>query len=306
MLKEIVIIYEGNYSCPEIAAYQAYFASRYAVRTSTYSELRQEHDYSQSALWYVMGFYPRKVEAAFIIHDYRSLSTHKFTWIKDKLKRYANHRPNLRLFHDAQTKEKLAFRDDVPGELLWLGVPEETQKFRATPDRYAYDFCYIGTISPERNSSAMIRSFLQAYGSSKTLLLIGRAEGGLDQQFEAYPNIIFKGKMSQEEVFPLVQQSEFAVCYFPSHRPHCYQIPLKLLEYAALGKKIIANDAPSNLRESQAFKIKATILGDVTSMFPSEQALKDVEDNWDFDATELYWKNRIKASGVEHYLASVP
>ena len=138
------------------------------------------------------------------------------------------------------------------------------------------------------------------------MLLIGKVEDGIDQHFQAFPNIIFKGKLPQEEVFSLVQQSEFAVCYFPYHRPYCYQIPLKLLEYAALGKKIIANDAPSNIRESQAFNINATILGDIESMFPSEDALKDVKDNRDFDATELYWKNRIKASGVERYLANVP
>ena len=103
-----------------------------------------------------------------------------------------------------------------------------------------------------------------------------------------------------------MQQSAFAVCYFPYHAPHCDQIPIKLLEYAALGKKIVANDAPSNIRESQAFKINATILGDPESMFPSEDALNDVQDNCDFDATELYWKNRIKVTGVESYLASVP
>ena len=61
-----------------------------------------------------------------------------------------------------------------------------------------------------------------------------------------------------------------------------------------------------NKTDSQASKIKATILGDVESMFPSVEALKKVEDNCDLDATELYWKNRIKASGGERYLASVP
>ena len=169
MIKEIIIIHEGKFHCPEIPAYQAYFGSRYDVRASSYSEFRQQDDYSQSALWYMMGFYPKKVEAAFIIHDYRSLSTGKLGWFKDKLKCFANHRPHLRLFHDAQTKEKLAFRDNVPGEILWIGVPELTQKFRAIPDCYAYDFCYIGAICSERDSAAMIRSFLKAYGSTKDI-----------------------------------------------------------------------------------------------------------------------------------------
>ncbi len=306
MIKKIVFIHEGNYSCPEIAAYQAYFGDRYEMRSSRYSELRRDEDYSQSALWYLMGFYPKKVRAAFIVHDYRSLSLGKLGWFKDQLKRFGNHRPHLRLFHDKQTKERMAFQAGVPQEVLWVGVPEVTQKFRAVPDRYAHDFCYIGTFSAERDSAAMIHSFLKAYGHTKTLLLIGKVEDGLDQQFEAFPNIIFKGKLPQEAVFSLLQRSEFAVCFFPYHRPHCYQIPLKLLEYAALGKKIIANDAPSNLRVSQELKINVTIMGNVGSMFPSEETLGEVKDNCDFDATELFWSNRIRASGVEHYLANVP
>ena len=95
MINEIIFIHEGKANYPEIPAYKEYFADKYAIKELQSGDLNPKNDCSHSVLWYLMGFYPKKINAAFIIHDYRSLSVGKYGWLKDKIKRNFNHKPKL-------------------------------------------------------------------------------------------------------------------------------------------------------------------------------------------------------------------
>jgi hypothetical protein len=83
------------------------------------------------------------------------------------------------------------------------------------------------------------------------------------------------------------------------------QTPTKLLEYAALGKRIICNDSPSNLVAAAAFGIQCKVTGpDVFSSICDFHG-DTVPLNDPSTLVHLRWKNVIAASGVDRYLRRV-
>lgn len=303
-LKKIIFVHEGKAIYPDIQAYKKYFKSRYEIEEVLYNELDNKTDYSDCILWYMMGFYPKKIKAGFIIHDYRSLSTGCFAWLKDKLKKYLNHKPNLRIFLNDYVKNTMSFRDSIDSIFLDMGVPESILKYRdESEQKYKYDFCYIGSISLEREINKLLKNFLNTYKDTKTFVLAGRVEDkDFFKEFTNSNNIIYKGLVSQNEAFKVVQDSEFAVCYLPKTKPFCYQTPTKLLEYIVLSKKIIINDCPSNLKLVQKFNVPHILIRN--SNFPNKKELDEIKNDTDrdFNYKELLWDEVIKNSEIDKYI----
>src|SRR6266702_1781205 len=117
----------------------------------------------------------------------------------------------------------------------------------------------------------------------------------------------FLDRVPQADALRIVRRSEYAVCYFPYHRPHCFQTPTKLLEYAALGKKIICNDAPSNVLACAELDIRSLVTGpSIFDGLPPASRIA-VEDNDPRSLRGLEWTSVIERSGVlAHLEAALP
>lgn len=303
-LKKIIFIHEGRAIYPDIQAYKKYFESRYETEEILYDELDKKADYSDSILWYMMGFYPKKIKAGFVIHDYRSVSIGRFLWLKNTIKKYLNHKPDLRIFLNDFVKKTVGLKDSIDSLMLDMGVPEDILKYRDDDkQKYKYDFCYIGSISQGRDMHTILQEFVKTYKDSKTFILAGRVEDSdFFEEFKNNKNIIYAGLIPQNEAFELVQDSEFAVCYLPKIKPFCYQTPTKLLEYIALNKKIIINDCPSNIETIKKFNTSYFLMKN--NKFPNSNDLNSLKDNnnKNFDYTKIIWNNVIKNSGINKYI----
>lgn len=309
---KVFILHPGKANYPEIDAYTKFLVKHgFEVANGDSDAYACFSGKNECILWCIMGFYRAHGGARFVIHDYRSLSLAPLASVKDLVKRELNAKPHLRVFQNTRMREAMAFRDDVPSALLPMGVPDWifnlTDDSEGTGDTLpAGRFCYIGEMSRERGFGEVLNAWRTARrANTDTLVLVGRPEHKIYEAFKDTEGIQFVGRVSQLDALRIVRRSEYAVCYFPYHRPHCFQTPTKLLEYAALGKKIICNDAPSNVLSSEELGIRTLVTGRrVFDELPMTSCIS-VENNDPAKLRGLEWTSVITTSGVlGHILAA--
>lgn len=307
MKKSVFILHPGKAHYPEVPAYSSHLADwGFHVCSGTLDDLAHLPDRLNTILWTLMGFYHQAIPAACAIHDYRSLSVGRLAQLKDLAKRYLNTKPDLRIFQNDRQRQLMRFNDGIPSILLPMGVPNWIfgPEFSAPQagDLVA-DFCYVGDMSRERHFDMVLKAFERRFANSgRKLLLIGQPEPQLHAQFRSVPGIHFAGRLPQPEALKLVASSRAAICYFPYHRPHCYQTPTKLLEYAALGKAVICNDAPANLECCKQLSIESIVTGaDIFGSLTSEQ-IDRAKPNDRERFKKLTWQTIINQSGVRAFL----
>jgi glycosyltransferase involved in cell wall biosynthesis len=296
-ISQVVFVHEGKAAYPEVSALRSWLAPFTATAESKFADLSAISGIDRSVCWCMMGFYRNRPPARLLIHDYRSLSVGRLGAVKDGLKGAMNARPDLRIFQNEAIRARLGFRDGVASAIVPMGVPAAFLD-RVPAERRGADFIYIGSLLKERRCERMLESFVRRYGRSKTFHLYGAPVDELAARFADHPNIRFFAPVPQAELKPILAASGAAVCYFPAHRPHVLQTPTKLLEYAALGMRIIANEHPQSRKTAEAYGM-TVLWGDTHDMFA--RAPDDISwgDNAAVDPQPLAWPNVIARSGIE-------
>ncbi|KVN14193.1 MULTISPECIES: glycosyltransferase [unclassified Burkholderia] len=306
---KVFILHPGKANYPEIAAYRDFLGQRgFDVHDGDASAYARLDGRSDCILWCIMGFYRSLPPARFVIHDYRSLSVGRLAAIKDTIKRALNAKPDLRIFQNERMRDAMAFRDGTPSLLLPMGVPDWIFEIanESAGEGPAGRFCYIGEMSRERGFHKVLAAYRAAPRTMRdTLVLVGQPEPEIHDAFRHVDGITFVGRVPQRDALRIVLRSDYAVCYFPYHRPHCFQTPTKLLEYAALGKKIVCNDAPSNVDAVKALGIRSHVTG--ASIFDELLPLAQLraESNDPARLRRLGWTAVIAQSGVLARLEAV-
>jgi glycosyltransferase involved in cell wall biosynthesis len=303
-MKKIFIVHPGKAHYPELEAYKSYFAGRFDVFEGTSKEFEKIDKKNMAIVWCIMGFFPVKPDVDFVIHDYRSLSVGRLSRLKDLVKRYLNAKPNLRIFQNEFMQREMGFKDDIDSLLLPMGVPECIANLSKEPiENKIAKYCYIGEMSYERGFNEILDAFLKLKTKDE-FLLIGKAEKQIIEKYSQFECLKFIGRKSQIETFKLVRLCEYAVCYCPYHYPYNIQTPTKFLEYAALGAKIICNDAPSNIRSAKELDYPCVITD--RNIFDSEidSKLESISfvDRTDISLSELSWARVIYNSRIDEII----
>lgn len=302
---KIFILHPGKANYPEINAYTRYFSAKgFEVSAGTLREYREIADPRGTILWCIMGFYPYRIPARYVIHDYRSLSVGSRAVLKDLAKRLLHPRPDLRIFQNDSMRQLIGFDDDVETLLLPMGVPDwifAHAEYR-NPSLPSGTFCYIGEIARERGVHDFLAGFLAARRGDDTLVLVGAIEKEIADAYERAPGVVFTGRLTQRDALAVVQNCEYAISTIPYIRPYNVQTPTKLLEYASLGKRIICNDSPSNLIAAAAFGIHCKVTGPDIFAGIGHLTNESVPANDPAILGHLRWSNVIAASGVERRL----
>ncbi|WP_025098437.1 glycosyltransferase [Burkholderia sp. A1] len=303
---KVFLMHPGRADYPELDAYTAWLVEHgYEVGRGDADDYRAFAAQAPCVLWCVMGFYRHLPPAAYVIHDYRSLSVGRLGQLKDLLKRTCQPRPQLRIFQNATMRAEMAFSDRVPSLLLPMGVPDWIfDAARRVPGPGpGGTYCYIGAINRERGFDRVLAAFRdRPHASGERFVLVGEPQPAIRSRFQGVAGVEFLGRLPQREALDVVLRSQFAVCYFPRHRPHRFQTPTKLLEYAALGKPILCNDAPSTLAAAAELGIPIQLAG---------RAIFDASAAW-LDAPaysmppvgleRLAWRSVLASSGVLEHL----
>lgn len=296
--RKIYFVHEDKAAYPEIAAYRSFLRDEYICEETTPDELLQKEDLASAVCWMMMGHYPQKLKARLVIHDYRSLSVGAGRWFKDKIKRYTNATPDLRIFQNKEMAAVMGFKDSVSTLYIPMGVPSFIKDVaQQSPAEKNCDFCYIGVMSEERNTHLMFDSFLKRFGAIKTFHAYGVPEEAIVQRYKDHSNIIFAGRHPQEEVFAALKQAHVAVNYFPAHYPHALQTPTKLLEYGALGTRVLCNEQAQSRLTAEKYGLNC-LWGAPKDMFQSVPDDLNWPDNDGFDPTPMLWTSVLTSSGL--------
>ncbi|MGA9916364.1 MAG: glycosyltransferase, partial [Paraburkholderia sp.] len=213
-------------------------------------------------------------------------------------------KPQLRVFQNERMHDAMGFRDRIPSALLPMGVPDWIFNLDDEQDAVAQAlpagrFCYIGEMSRERGFDKVLAAWRAApRETGESFVLVGRPEPDIYEAFRHTPGLEFVGRVPQADALRIVRRSDYAICYFPYHRPHCFQTPTKLLEYAALGKKIICNDAPSNVLACAELDIRSLVTGPAIFDGLSPASRIAIENNDPRRLRGLEWTSVIERSGV--------
>jgi len=300
-MKKLYILIPGNENYPDVDAYRSFFSTRgFEVYSGNKRDFSRDFPAGVDVLWCIMGLCSSRLRASFIIHDYRSLSVGKLCSLKDALKKRLNVKPDLRIFLNKQVRGIMNFKDGVPFEILDMGVPNWIDTVSASADFHA-TYGYLGAMSFERKFDDLFDCFLDNKAEEDTFILIGEPEAALYEKYKRHKSLNFVGRKDQREALSIIKSCELAVCYFPFHRPHKYQTPTKLLEYAALGSSIICNNSPSNIYTAKEYQIKSLFGGKY--IFDGIGEVSDVAGNDPRLFKCLKWENVILDSGVMSYLS---
>lgn len=239
MKKKILCIHSGLSYLPEIEAYKKYFKLYSIEFIDSYKDLNNNYDENDfDLLWYMMGTDFKKTNKP-KIHDYASLSTGKYIFIKNKIKKYFNQKPEFRLFLNIDIKNNFNFNDDIPFLIRDMGVDDIF--FQKQEIEKKYDFVYLGAITYDRNIPKLFDKFKNDL-KNNTLLVIGEVPKDIYIKYKDFDNIIFTGKIPYHDVPRIVSQAEYGVNMIPDVHPFNIQTSTKLIEYCALGLKVITTD----------------------------------------------------------------
>lgn len=222
---------------PEIDAYIKYInenTKHIAYDSNTISDSLGDYD----IIWKFMGtdFFFKKNKAKFIIHEYASLSTGSNSSIKDKVKKYLNRKPDMRIFLNTYIESQMKFQDGVSTFIRDMGIKDNF--FETYTQEKKYDFVYIGEVATSRNIHILLENMTK---NQYTFLFIGRVEEELFEKYKNYEQFTFLGLIPQKEIPNYAIQAEYALNLMPNIEPYNQQTSTKLLEYCALGLKIVSN-----------------------------------------------------------------
>ena len=238
-MKTILCIHPGVAYLPEIKAYKKYFSQFNIDFVDSQNDLKNNYKETNfDLLWYMMGFDFKSKEIP-KVHDYASLSTGKSTYLKDKIKRYCNAKPELRLFLNHSIQNTYNFSDNVPFLIRDMGIDKVFFELHNT--KKIYDFVYLGAISKERKIPQLFSEFKNNL-KTKTLLVIGDVPNDIYNEFRNTQNITFTGKVDYYDVPKLLSSAEYGLNIIPNSFPFNIQTSTKLLEYCAVGLKVITTD----------------------------------------------------------------
>ena len=297
----IQFVHEGKAAYPELRAMEEYFTARgYETKQATPDQVIRDGA-RKTVCWHMMGFYPRKLDCTVTIHDYRSLSVGTLARTKDRLKRLLNAKPDIRIFQNQEIRQALGFSEDSNTRYLPMGVPQFFIGHRGAATRPNVDFIYIGSMLGERRCELMLDSFIKRFGDKKTFDLYGPPNDQLVERYAGNKNIRFRGTVPQDELPAILRKARVGVCYFPMHYPHLLQTPTKLMEYAALGMRVLANDHPQSRLTAERYGLECA-WGDTGDMFAKVPDKLDWANNMAVDPASMEWNAVIAASGAEQAL----
>jgi len=230
----LLFISSGKAYLSSISAYKEYFGKTgefeiYDSRDAQCPEINE-----CDLAWFFMGLYHEKISVPFI-HEYASLSVAPFAKIKDQLKKIIGPQPSLRLFLNQYVKDKMSFNDNIPFLFRDVGVHHS---FYNVDSKKEYDFVYCGAMDKSRSTQKLLKYFSTKL-KNKTLLVIGSISDELYGKYKRNDNIIFTGRLSYSEVPNEASKAVYGIDYKPDIYPYSYQTSTKILEYCAMGLKIV-------------------------------------------------------------------
>lgn len=275
---------------PESKAYQKYLSKIAGVEVKLYSSYEEACQEAEIVIIY-FGFIPfwKKNKNVYTIAEYHSLSTGNYSRLKDIIKRIFNIRGDYYIFLNDKVRKGLYFSSSIPHIFRNMGYDIDlVKKFKNLEKKY--DFVYAGSLSRE----GVINKIVYIASLGFKVVVVGNSEFEKEILLSKNnKNITCMGKLPLEDSYHIISSAIYGLNYTPNIYPFNIQDSTKIIEYIALGLKIVSNkyEWVNNFELDTGFK------------FLDINSIKDKYDilNFEFkggDVSELRWDNIIINSGL--------
>lgn len=279
---------------PEITAYIDYINNH--VDGWTGYDSHDIKDYSPNdfdVVWRFMGM-DRSGQGRKIIHEYNSLSTGSFASFKNKMKKACNQRPDGRVFLNRAVKSHFSFNDGVPERMRDMGIDKHF--FDLSDVKKEYDFVYSGSLTDRGRVVTDGLHFFKDQLKEYSLLVIGDVPDAIYDYFKDTKNITFTGRVPYRDVPNVAKKAIYGLNLMPDIYPLNAQTATKVIEYCALGLKVVTSDYKwsrkfCRTRQANFFFLK----NDFENLTP-----KNLE-SFEFktpSVDDLEWSSLIKSSKI--------
>lgn len=260
---KISFVHSEKSYLPEINAYEAYFNEQEGIEAQiiTNNELKEMKSNDFDVLWKFPGMDMRRnFKDVKVIHEYNSLSTGYFPSFKNYLKKHYNIIPDGKVFLNEKVESDLKTKDKMPAIIRDMGIAKQ---FFLQNTKKEFDFVYVGAMGKGRELEFALQPFTTTL-KHKSMLLIGQPNDDLYAQYKNHSNIIFTGVMPYTEIPSIASKAIYGFNYMPDIYPFNVQASTKLLEYCALGLKVVTSDYHwlrefEKHREGRFFKLNADL-----------------------------------------------
>ena len=195
---------------------------------------------SASVVWWFCGRVPlreaRRLRGAFQIHEYTSASIPPYAWAKDRVKHWTQPRPDYRIFQNGWVRERMGFADGVPHALSDMGVAEHFFDAPSNTPAPEFDLVYLGEMS---RLLAFILVLQAIHTACRSLLLVGEVPAELQAHLPA--NVTCTGGVDHAQVPHHLRRARFGLNLVPNATPFQQQTSTKVLEYCAVGLRVVSN-----------------------------------------------------------------
>ena len=234
------------------------------------------------------------------IHEYTSLSVPPLARVKNQLKKRINVKPDMRVFQTEIVKNQFNFEDSVP--YLFRGPGIGTHFYNAPQNlNKNFDFVYLGATDAVRETRYYL-SILKENFKKFSLLIIGDAPEKLKSQFNTN-NVKFTGRLAYRQVPDFLVQARYGLNLMPDKYPFNIQPSLKLLEYCAMGLKVISTDYTWVNQFESAGKARFFKINSDFNNF-NWQSIESF-DYQNPNLQHLLWPNVIERSGLVEQILSL-
>ena len=237
----IHFIRNGPSYLPEIDAYCAYIQAR-GHQTMVHDRSHSVPT-SASVVWWFCGRVPlleaHRLRGAFQIHEYASASIPPYAWAKDQFKHWSQPRPDYRIYQNGWVRERMGLADGVPHTLRDMGVAEHFLNAPSDTPSPEFDLVYLGEMS---RLLAFIPVLQAIDAAGRSLLLVGDVPAEL--QIHLPPNVTCTGHLGHAQVPRHLRRARFGLNLVPNATPFQQQTSTKVLEYCAVGLRVVSNAYP--------------------------------------------------------------
>ena len=229
---KVGITLKTNAYTPEAFAYQ-----KFLEKKGWEVQLDYTLDTSNDINIYFMGTRPlwqNNRTKAKEIHEYQSLSTPPYAYLKNLSKRFINKKPNGRIFLNKIVRKDFHFFDNVPYIYRDMGVDESL--FQQPNPHPTYDILYCGSINGRVGLIETLNNLAKTY----KIAVVGNVNEE-EKRLLNNSNIALLGKIRREDLPAIYREARFGLNYTPDIYPYNIQTSTKTLEYLASGLGVISN-----------------------------------------------------------------
>ncbi|EHM09241.1 glycosyl transferase group 1 [Thermanaerovibrio velox DSM 12556] len=281
---------------PEIDAYIKYFNEMQCFEAYDSFVLGEYSEKDFDVIWEFKGLGGSRPRNSVLIHEYASLSTGLLPKFKNLFKTKINPRPDLRVFLNNDVMHGFGFNDGVEFCLRDMGIDESFLIARNSIKDKEYDFVYVGPVSRVRGIDRLLSLFSK--NKLGKICLIGNVDDGIYSSYKNNKDIIFVGRVPYSCVPEIAAKAVYGINFIPNKYPYNIQTSTKLLEYLALGLKIITTDYKWLRLFEKNNKCNFYKISD-RDIDINIEGLKRYNFVINFEADRFIWKNIIHNSGIE-------